>query len=59
MHYLERAATQAGITYTKLEGSINVMSNGCGTGMAVMDYIAQVGGSCSAVTDFGGKTYHE
>ena len=24
-----------------------------------MDYIAQVGGSCSAVTDFGGKTYHE
>lgn len=59
MTALERAATQANIGYVKFGGNIHCMTNGAGMGMAIMDYISEIGGELSSLTDFGGKTYHE
>ena len=43
----------------KFEGNINVMTNGAGTGLALMDTFAERGLKLSALIDFTGRTYHE
>ena len=45
--------------YNKLDGNINVMTNGAGTGLALMDTFYEKGLKLSALIDFTGRTYHE
>jgi succinyl-CoA synthetase beta subunit len=48
-----------GIKYVKTSGSVAVVSNGGGIGMATMDQLISMGGSVSSCSDVGGKIIHE
>ncbi len=56
---LETKATQFGLNYVKLDGSIGCMVNGAGLAMATMDVIKLAGGAPANFLDVGGGASKE
>jgi succinyl-CoA synthetase beta subunit len=56
---LETKASQFGLNYVKLEGTIGCMVNGAGLAMATMDIIKLAGGSPANFLDVGGGASKE
>ncbi|MDP2952499.1 MAG: ADP-forming succinate--CoA ligase subunit beta [Chloroflexota bacterium] len=56
---LETKATDAGISYVKLDGDVGCMVNGAGLAMATMDIIKQVGAMPANFLDVGGGASEE
>jgi succinyl-CoA synthetase beta subunit len=54
---LETEATDHGLNYIKLDGSVGCMVNGAGLAMATMDIIQYAGGSPANVLDVGGGAH--
>jgi succinyl-CoA synthetase beta subunit len=52
---LELQATEAGLSYIRMEGNIGCMVNGAGLAMATMDMIQYVGGAPANFLDVGGS----
>ena len=50
----ELEASEAGLSYVKLDGTIGCLVNGAGLAMATMDIIKHVGGSPANFLDVGG-----
>ncbi len=51
----EKKATDAGLNYVALDGSIGCMVNGAGLAMATMDIVGMNGGSPANFLDVGGQ----
>ncbi|HEX4207458.1 MAG TPA: ADP-forming succinate--CoA ligase subunit beta [Ktedonobacteraceae bacterium] len=51
---LEFEATQAGLTYVKLDGDVGIVGNGAGLVMTTLDMVARVGGKPANFLDIGG-----
>lgn len=56
---LELAASDAGITYIKLKGSIGCIFNGAGLGMAMLDMMKLHDGEAASFIDIGGLADRE
>ncbi|MBI4082746.1 MAG: ADP-forming succinate--CoA ligase subunit beta [Candidatus Lambdaproteobacteria bacterium] len=56
---LDSEATDAGLNYIKLEGSIGCMVNGAGLAMGTMDIVQAAGGSPANFLDVGGTANAE
>lgn len=56
---LEREASDLGVSYIKLDGSIGCMVNGAGLAMATMDLIKLAGGKPANFLDVGGGATEE
>ncbi len=50
----ERQAREWGLSYVRLDGEISCIANGAGLGMASMDAIRLLGGTCASFLDLGG-----
>jgi succinyl-CoA synthetase beta subunit len=50
----ERMATEKGLNYIGLEGSVGIIANGAGLAMSTLDVVTQVGGSAANFLDIGG-----
>src|SRR5947209_5455478 len=50
----EAMATERGLTYVKLDGSIGILGNGAGLVMSTLDVVAQAGGRPANFLDAGG-----
>jgi succinyl-CoA synthetase beta subunit len=51
---LEAMARERGVTYVKLDGSVAIVGNGAGLGMATVDLIVVAGGAAANFCDLGG-----
>ncbi len=51
---IERAASEQGLQYVKLDGDIGVLGNGAGLVMSTLDVVAQAGGEPANFLDAGG-----
>ena len=51
---LEAMAREKGVTYVKLDGSVAIVGNGAGLGMATVDLIVVAGGAAANFCDLGG-----
>jgi succinyl-CoA synthetase beta subunit len=50
----ERAASEKGVTYVKLDGEVGILGNGAGLVMSTLDVIALAGGRPANFCDLGG-----
>ncbi len=51
---IERAASEQGVQYVKLDGDIGILGNGAGLVMSTLDVVAQAGGEPANFLDAGG-----
>ncbi|HYI35172.1 MAG TPA: succinate--CoA ligase subunit beta, partial [Thermoleophilaceae bacterium] len=51
---IERAASEQGVQYVKLDGDIGILGNGAGLVMSTLDVVAQAGGKPANFLDAGG-----
>jgi succinyl-CoA synthetase beta subunit len=51
---IERAASEQGVQYVKLDGDIGILGNGAGLVMSTLDVVAQAGGAPANFLDAGG-----
>jgi succinyl-CoA synthetase beta subunit len=51
---IEKSATDRGLNFIKLDGSVGVMANGAGLAMATLDVVDLVGGAAANFLDVGG-----
>ena len=51
---IERAASEQGVQYVKLDGDIGILGNGAGLVMSTLDVVARAGGSPANFLDAGG-----
>jgi succinyl-CoA synthetase beta subunit len=51
---IERRATEAGLQYVKLDGSVGIIGNGAGLVMSTLDVVAQAGAKAANFLDVGG-----
>ena len=50
----EREASEKGLQYVGLDGSVGIIANGAGLAMSTVDIVTQVGGSAANFLDIGG-----
>ncbi len=50
----ERLASERGLNYIGLDGSVGIIANGAGLAMSTLDVVNQVGGSAANFLDIGG-----
>src|SRR4029450_7941448 len=50
----EKLATEKGLQYIGLEGSVGIIANGAGLAMSTLDVVNQVGGQAANFLDIGG-----
>jgi succinyl-CoA synthetase beta subunit len=51
---IEKMATDRGLNFIKLDGSVGIMANGAGLAMATLDVVDLVGGAAANFLDVGG-----
>jgi succinyl-CoA synthetase beta subunit len=51
---IEKMATDRGLSFIKLDGSVGIMANGAGLAMATLDVVDLVGGAAANFLDVGG-----
>ncbi len=52
---IEKLATDRGLNFIKLDGSVGIMANGAGLAMATLDVVDLVGGAAANFLDVGGS----
>ncbi|MEE8331131.1 MAG: ADP-forming succinate--CoA ligase subunit beta [Acidimicrobiia bacterium] len=52
---IEKMATDRGLNFIKLDGSVGIMANGAGLAMATLDVVDLVGGAAANFLDVGGS----